>query len=63
MTILTEQIRYMYLNERSIIENYVRLIVNKNVESDHVTENVFNELKNQTYKYNFTDEEYSLIKK
>ena len=53
----------MYLNERSIIENYVRLIVNKNVESDHVTENVFNELKNQTYKYNFTDEEYSLIKK
>lgn len=62
LAILKVEKRYMYLNERSIIENYIRLIVDISVENDHVTENSFIKLKSRKEKYNVTDDEYSLIR-
>lgn len=62
LAILKCEKRYMYLNERSIIENYIRLIVDISVEKDHITENAFKKLKNCKAKYNITDAEYSLIR-
>lgn len=61
ISILENKTRYMYLNERSIIENYTRLLINKSVESDHITENSFKELK-ENFKNIITDTDYSLIK-
>jgi hypothetical protein len=44
-SILKLEVRYMYLNERSIIENYTRLITNISIIGAHVTENSFHILK------------------
>uniref|UniRef100_UPI0006CF3343 hypothetical protein n=1 Tax=Clostridium sp. NkU-1 TaxID=1095009 RepID=UPI0006CF3343 len=50
----------MYVNERSIIENYLRLITNKTVEQDHVTEKIFQEIKSKAF--NFSGFDLSLIR-
>ena len=52
----------MYVNERSIIENYMRAIMEISLENNHITESVFQEMRNKKFIYNFTDIEYSLIK-
>lgn len=62
LSILKNETRYIYLNERSIIENYTRAVTRKTVEEDHVTENLFLKLKNMKLKIDFTEQDYSLIK-
>lgn len=52
ISIVKNEYRYMYVNERSIIENYLRLITNKTVEQDHVTEKIFREIKSMSFDFN-----------
>lgn len=55
--------RYVYLNERSIIENYMRMIVGINVSDDYITGNSFEVLKSEMEKVFGNDKtQYSLIK-
>lgn len=62
ISIIKNEIRYVYVNERSIIENYIRLIINKTLEEDHVTDKIFSEIKQHKYLFEFTEDEFSLIK-
>lgn len=62
LSILKNETRYIYLNERSIIENYTRAVIRKTVEEDHVTENLFLQMKDINFSFNFREEDYSLIK-
>lgn len=62
LSVLKNEVRYMYLNERSIIENYTRAVVRKTVEEDHITENVFLKLKDISFSFDFNEQSYSLIK-
>lgn len=61
MSILQNNHRYIYLNERSIIENYMRCILNQSVEGNHITANMF-ELLRENYVDDFSADEYSLMK-
>lgn len=61
LTIINNEKRYIYLNERSIIENYTRLVLNSNLENDHITVNLFDKIKNN-YSTIFTNDIFSLIK-
>ena len=54
--------RYMYVNERSIIENYMRAIMGVSLEYSHITETVFQEMHYKSFQCDFTDAEYSFIK-
>ena len=62
ISIIKKEYRYMYLNERSIIEGYTRWIVSTTAEQNHVTSNLIEQLKNNTYINPLTNDEYSLIK-
>ena len=62
LSILKNETRYIYLNERSIIENYTRAVVKKTVEEDHVTNNLFLIMKKMNFAFDFKNEDYSLIK-
>lgn len=62
LSIVKNEIRYMYVNERSIIENYLRAIMQVTVEDNHVTDAVFKELRQTHFECDFQDEEYALIK-
>lgn len=61
-SILKSEIRYMYLNERSVIENYTRLITNISIKNDHITDNSFRILKQISDEFNFENSEFSLVK-
>lgn len=57
---LKKETRYSYLNERSIIENYLRMIVkNENYET-HISFKTFEELKDASYGITIT--EYSFLR-
>ncbi|WP_029503039.1 hypothetical protein [Lachnoclostridium phytofermentans] len=62
ISLIKNEIRYVYVNERSIIENFTRAVMRKTVEEDHVTENLFSSLKEKTFLFTFSDDDYSLIK-
>ena len=62
LSLLKNETRYVYVNERSIIENYTRAVMRKTVEEDHVTESLFSQLKDITFNFDFTNNDYSLIK-
>lgn len=62
LSIIKGETRYIYVNERSIIENYTRAIIRKTVEEDHVTEKLFVTMKNIDFLFEFTDDDYALIK-
>lgn len=62
LSILKNETRYIYLNERSIIENYTRAVVRKTVEEEHITDKIFLTMKEIDFKFDFTEEDYSLIK-
>lgn len=61
VSIIRNENRYLYLNERSIIEGYTRLIVGINVEQDHVTSGLIEQLKSNNYINPLSDTEYNLI--
>lgn len=62
LSILKGETRYVYVNERSIIENYTRAITRKTVEEDHVTEKLFLTMKSIEFSFEFTESDYALIK-
>lgn len=62
VSIIRGENRYIYLNERSIIEGYTRWIVSTTVEEDHITPALIAQLKSNNYIHPLTDDEYSLIK-
>ncbi|TYS86221.1 hypothetical protein [Rossellomorea aquimaris] len=57
---INESTRYLYLNERSIIENYIRLILKKDEYITHITSQSFLDLKDQN-KLILKEAEYSKI--
>ena len=59
-TIIEKKERYCFLNERSIIENFTRILVSVSIEEDYVTKNVLDKLKEKiTFKeYSFINNEY-----
>ncbi|MGL5330091.1 MAG: hypothetical protein ACRDD7_12550 [Peptostreptococcaceae bacterium] len=61
-SIIKNETRYIYLNERSIIENYTRAVVRKTVEEDYVTINLFETMKSIEFLFDFKDDDYCLIK-
>lgn len=44
LSIIENNERYLYLNERSIIENYTRAIMQTEVETNYVTDNLFDKM-------------------
>ena len=50
LAIVKGEVRYMYVNERSIIENYLRSIMDISVQDNHVTDNVFQELRQKSFR-------------
>lgn len=62
LSIIKCEMRYMYVNERSIIENYMRAIMGVAIENGHITESIFQAMRVKDFKCNFTEAEYSLIK-
>ncbi len=61
VSIIDNRTRYIYLNERSIIENYMRLILVSSLENDHVTMNLFINLKTN-FPSVFNEENYSMLR-
>lgn len=65
LSIIENNERYLYLNERSIIENYTRAIMQTEVETNYVTDNLFDKmfisLKNEPL-INFNKDDFSKIK-
>ncbi|QUG42635.1 hypothetical protein KD050_05005 [Psychrobacillus sp. INOP01] len=57
---INESTRYLYLNERSIIENYIRLILKKDEYISHITSQSFVDLKEQN-RLVLNESEYSKI--
>nr|DAS87825.1 MAG TPA: hypothetical protein [Caudoviricetes sp.] len=55
-TIIEKKERYCFLNERSIIENFTRILVSISIAEDYVTKNVLDKLKKET-----TNKEFSFI--
>lgn len=62
LSILKNERRYMYVNERSIIENYMRVIMCISLQDNHITEKIFKEMHRKNFECDFSDDEYSLIK-
>lgn len=61
LAIIKGEIRYMYVNERSIIENYLRSIMNISIQDNHVTNQVFQEFRQKDFHCEFNEAKYSLI--
>lgn len=59
MALINNELRYVYLNERSIIENYTRCILKVSLESDHITNKLFDKLK---IEYNISNSDFSILK-
>ena len=61
ISILENKERYIYLNERSIIEHYIRLILDSPSDKSSRELNLFKNLK-ESYPYIFNEDIYSLIR-
>ena len=62
LSIINSEMRYMYVNERSIIENCLRMIMQTSIQEDHITEHLFQEMHKKHFKCSFSEKEYSLIR-
>lgn len=62
LSIIKNEIRYMYVNERSIIENYMRILMKMSIKDTHITGKIFEGMKKKDFKCDFGKDEYSLIK-
>ena len=65
LSIIQNNIRYIYLNERSIIENYMRAIMQEKMKDNQVTSAIFNKMNEELKQVNilnFTNDDYSKIK-
>ena len=57
LSIIQLEQRYIYVNVRSIIENYIRLITSTTLEDSFITKDIF-----ENVKRDMTSDEYSLIR-
>lgn len=65
LSIIQNNIRYIYLNERSIIENYMRVIMQEKIKDNQVTTSLFKEMSEQLQQIpevNFTKDDFSKLK-
>lgn len=63
ISIIKNEDRCIYLHERSIIENYTRLIVNDSIRNNYIMSNSFGKLREiKKASRIISDDEYSLIK-
>lgn len=62
LSILENERRYMYVNERSIIENYMRAIMCISLQDNHITDEIFKEMRKKNFECGLSESEYSLIK-
>lgn len=63
ISIIKNEHRCIYLYERSIIENYTRLVVSNSIENDYIMSNSFKRLKEiKDINKIINDDEYSLIR-
>ena len=65
LSIIQNNIRYIYLNERSIIENYMRAIMQEKIKDNQVTTLLFKEMNEQLQQIqdvNFTKDDFSKLK-
>nr|DAD86129.1 MAG TPA: hypothetical protein [Siphoviridae sp. ctGyV19] len=60
LSLIKKEKRYMYVNERSIIENNVRMITFTTLEDNYITSDAFEKLK--TMAYRLKESEYSLLR-
>ena len=60
LSVIKKEKRYMYVNERSIIENNIRMITYTPLSDNHVTNDIFEKLK--TMSYSLSEKEYSLLR-
>lgn len=60
VSILKNETRYIYFHERSIIENYMRLILRGKVEKNHIVNDLFEELKIMVPK--LLSQKYGIVK-
>lgn len=52
LSIIQNNIRYIYLNERSIIENYMRAIMQEKMKDNQVTSAIFNKMNEELKQVN-----------
>lgn len=62
IAIIKNEVRYIYLNERSIVENYLRLILHRYIKDNRITRETFATLNKTQFRCSFTQDEFSLIK-
>ena len=62
LSIIKNEIRYMYLNERSMIENFTRYIMKVSLENNQVTHLLFEEMNKTFFKHTLYQSDFSLIK-
>lgn len=62
LSIIKTEKRYVYVNERSIIENYMRIIMKNSLCYGYVTAKSFTQLRQKKFNCFFSDSEYSLIR-
>lgn len=62
ISLIKSEVRYIYVNERSLIENYTRLLTSTTIEEDRVTGKIINSLKSKEYLFKLTEDDFSLIK-
>ena len=62
VAIIDRKKRYIYFSERSIIENYIRIVLKLPVERDHVTYKCFSNLKENFENKILTTDNYALIR-
>lgn len=62
ISLIKHEMRYVYVNERSIIENFCRLLTKTTDEESHVTGSLIDSLKDKEYLFELKDTDFSLIK-
>ena len=62
LSIVKSETRYIYLNERSIIENFARYIMGTSLENSYVTYALFEEMNQKFFKQTTSQSDFSLIK-
>lgn len=62
LSIIKSEIRYIYLNERSIIENFTRYIMEVPLEDSYVTYTLLEQMNQKFFKHTTSQSDFSLIK-
>lgn len=61
-SVILDQKRYMYLNLRSFIESFIKLLLNVKIENEQITRKSFEQFRSLYKKDILNDDEFSIIK-